>query len=946
MNQWPNNNSISNGHVTYGSASDPSMSFPQATQTINPAQFQNQPFLNGAARTASPAFHQPMFQTNQLVPSKRPRDDSIGTSPHQAHNAPPAPGSRSQTPGGPFPGYNPQANGATPFTSAPTPFQHLQTSNAATPSPTMQQMGFAPSAAAQRMSTASPSPFSPQHNSPGGPDRASRVGTPHDAQQNFMPNQAQGSGFTPQHFSQTMAGPMTINQMNMNQSPMPGMAAYQQQLQRMATSNAANGMSQGQMGGPLMPHNNATPQQRMGNPQGPDFLRGLQQFSVAKGCPIDQRPTICGRPVELGRIHMIIMKGGGSSRITKLQQWPTVANALQFPPQQIQQAAMELQQYWLSNVAAYEQMWIQQRQRSVQMQQQSPTREVPQQPSMNGHQRAPSDMSVQAQMNGMSKAPGMPPTRDLNELNNNQRRPPSRQLDLQQPNGVQNEVQAEAASKRPSTAVTAEPDPESESTMPSQKPIEDPFVPEVLTPSRDHGPINVDELFMLGQEVVQLKPITPSLRDLGVIDIHALTMMIKSGMHGETRTALDTLITLSSEPSLQIHLRECDDLMDSLIDCAQAELDFLAEHASEVSDEVSLLSYEELVRLCHIESKTIQQIPEFGSLDYDLDRAADKLICITTLIRNFSFYEPNFEVLGQSEVLQLLTRVIQNIGTKDNPLRNPRNTLDFMKDIIIYLSNLSQSLAIPSKQDALCLLHFLLCFAPNPPPVSGNDKSLAFAYYTPAIQRYLPPAVDSIAKLLARDEPNRVYFKAIFHADGRASTPYELLTRTFGLVISPVPHNAATLRPQVEARKPFLLQGLLAAEIIASLAPGTESSLTRTWLQSEDCWAGNVLKMASALSAQSSSRHAQNRHQHPQQRGPADDDPMAHGSVVTRAMATLKILANKSRSTDDDNSMSLGTKGVPTTAIIKKENLLGAMVQKDIDPTMLRLFCQYAGIED
>lgn len=918
------------------------MSFPQAAQTINPAQFQSQPFLNGAARTASPAFHQPMFHTNQIVPSKRTRDDSIGASPRQLHNALPAPGSRSQTPGGPFPGYNPQVNGATPFTSAPSPFQHLQTSNAATPSPTIQQMGFPSGAAAQRMSTASPSPFSPQHNSPGTVERGSRVGTPHDAQQNFMPGQVQNPGFTPQHFAQGVAGQMTVNQMNMNQSSMPQMAAYQQQLQRMATQNAANGMSQGQMGGPPMAQN-ATPQRRMGSTPGPDFLQGLQQFSAAKGRPIDTRPPICGRQVDIGRIHMIVMKGGGSNKITKMGQWAHVANALQFPPPQIHQAALEIQQYWLTNVSAYEQMWIQNRQRSVQMQpqSQSPTRDSQQQPPTNGHQRAPSDLT-QTQMNGMPKSTSITPTKDPNDLTIDQRRPSSRQLDLQQPNGSETDGQPDSAQKRPSTAVKPESEPEL--TMPLQKPIEDPFVPEVLDPSRHHGPINVDELFMLGQELVQLKPTTPNLRELGVIDVHALTMMIKSGMHGETRTALDTLITLSSEPSLQIHLRECDDLMDSLIDCAQAELDFLAENASEVSDEVSLLSYEELVRLCHIESKTVQHIPEFGSLDYDLDRAADKLICITTLIRNFSFYEPNFETLGQPEVLQLLTRVIQNIGTKDNPLRTPRNTLDFMKDIIIYLSNLSQSLAIPSKQDALCLLHFLLCFAPNPPPISADGDNVAFASYTPAIQRYLPPAVDSIAKLLARDEPNRVYFKAIFHADARASIPYELLTRTFGLVIAPVPHSAATLRAQVETRKPFLLQGLLAAEIVASLAPGTESPLARMWLQSEDCWAGNVLKMASALSAQSTSRHAQNRHQHPQQRPPVDEDPMAHGSIVTRAMATLRILANKSRSADDDITTS--AKGVPSTAIMKKENLLGAMVQKDIDPSMLRLFCQYAGIED
>ena len=952
MNQWLNDlNPIANGHATHGHTPDLPMSFPQQPQTINPAQFQNQAFLNGGGRTASPAFHQPMYQTNQVIPSKRSREDSLGTSPRPSHNAPP--GSRSQTPSqGPFPGYNPQANGAPAFTSAPAPFSHLQTSNNATPSPTMQQMGFAPGNPGQRVSTASPSPFSPQHSmpsaSPGGPvsDRG-RMGTPHDASQPGM----QYPGMTPQQFSQGTMPPMGMGQMGMGQRQMPpgpmnpAQQIYQNQLKQMQLQ-AQNGIPsapQGQMNG-MMPGPQDSTQQLKNTPQ--DFFRNLQQFANAKGRPIDMRPHVCGRQVDALRLYQAIMRLGGSNRVAKMGQWPVVAQAMQlFPPQQIQQAAMEIQQYWMTNVTAFEQMWIQ-KQRQAQMG--SPTREA-QTPS--NHQRAPSDM-MQRQVNGQAQhtvqhANGISPTKEQNDPTpTHQRQSLSRQLDPSQLNGMLPEAQTETPQKRPLSAVKAEPEPQPESTMPVQKPIEDPFVPEVMSPSRHHGPINVEEMFALGQQLIEIQPTVPSLRELGVIDIHALTMAVKSGMHAETRNALDTLITLSSEPSLQIQLDLCDDLMETLVDCAQVEVDFLADHASEVSDEISLPSYEELVRSSHVEAKTVQTIPTFGSLDYDLDRSADRLICITTLIRNFSFYEPNFATLGQVEVVQLLTRVVQHIGTKDMPLRNSRNTLDFMKDIIIYLSNLSSSLHLPSKQDALCLLHFLLSFAPTPPPISSVSEKIAFSLYSPSIHKYLPPAVDSLAKLLARDEPNRMYFKAIFHADGRAAIPYELLTRTFGLVIAPIPHSGTGLRAQIEARKPFLLQGMLAAEILASLAPGSENPLARSWLQSEDCFAGNMLKMASALSVQPQS--ASSSRQPPNSRNPPhrghDDDPTAHGSIVSRAMAILRILVNKSRITDAEGDTSISA--VPVTAVIKKENLLGAMIQKDIDANMLRLVCQYAGVED
>ncbi len=108
---------------------------------------------------------------------------------------------------------------------------------------------------------------------------------------------------------------------------------------------------------------------------------------------------------------------------------------------------------------------------------------------------------------------------------------------------------------------------------------------------------------------------------------------------------------------------------------------------------------------------------------------------------------------------------------------------------------------------------------------------LFFTPYEPSLQPYLSHAVDALAKLLARDVPNRTYYKVLLAADPSAATPpgpYELLTRTFALAICVVPEQFRDSRPNVlipliEARKPLLMQGLLAADILASLAPNYES---------------------------------------------------------------------------------------------------------------------------
>lgn len=953
---------------------DGSMAFLQPPQTINPAQFQNPAFLNGAARTASPAFHNPVYQTNPVIPSKRARDDSVGESPRQVTGG--LPGSRSQTPGqGPYPGYNPQGNGAPPVSNAPTPFPHLQQpSSNATPSPTVQQISqFNQPGGNQRVATASPSPFSPQqhgghHASPGLSDHASRVGTPHDNPHNFGPNGGFPAGYNQSQFGQHMSNGMP--QMGMNpQATMaphhPGMSAaqrnYQLQLQAQArqmqaqTMRGANGMQSnpGQPGpNPQMPQGPPGGFQppKPSNPE--EFIRGLQTFMAARGRPVDLNPVICGRPLQLLRLYAAVVKNGGSQRISKLNQWGSVAQQFGFPPPQQMQAAQELQAYWMNNLGPYEAAWqmSQQKQRmaaqaAIQNQNQpqmSPSREVhPHQDS--GHQRAPS-MNGQAgpQMQQTPPSALVPPhnqgQQDLVAAAPPQNRQSmSRQVDPQQVTAMQAQVQT--PQKRPSTAAKSVV-PEPEADRPLSKPIQDPFKPDVLPHSHFHGPINVDEMFIIGQHIVEAKPVVPTVREMGIIDIHALTMAIKSGIHAETRLALDTLVTLSTEPALQLSLVECEDLMDALLDCALDQVNFLSEHAAEVSDDMLIPSYEELVRACRLESESLQEAPEFGTVQYDLERAADRLICITTLMRNFSFYEANFGVLGQPEVIKLLGTAIRYLGTTEMFLRNNQNALDFMKDVVVYLSNLSTSLQLPGKEEAFCILHFLLAFAPMPRPTSTSSQKVSFTMYTPTLHKYMPSAVDSLAKLLARDEPNRMHYKAIFAADAHSNPPYELLTRSFGLAVSPVPATSSHTRTIIETRKPFLLQGMLAAEILAGLAPGSDHPLARSWLESEDGFACNLLRLVGILSADRTTQTAP-KHSQPHNRSNPEPDASGYGAIANRAIAVLKTLVQKARITDDD-----GATFVPLGVMPRKESLLGAMIQKDIDPGILRQLCIFAGLDE
>ena len=455
------------------------------------------------------------------------------------------------------------------------------------------------------------------------------------------------------------------------------------------------------------------------------------------------------------------------------------------------------------------------------------------------------------------------------------------------------------------------------------------------------GGVELDSLLKLGIALTQYKPDLPLVADLGAIDIHALTMSLQCGIHAEVRLALDTLVSLSVENRLNLDLRACEELVETLVDCAEVQVELLAESAAEVSDVMLVNSYEDVVRGCRCEQELLQDIPAFGSPEYDLDRAVDRLICITTIMRNLSFYEPNHPLLADELVIKFLCVVIRYLGTRNMLLRTNQNTLDFMKDVIIFLSNLAQAIELPGREQALCLLHFLLAFAPCPPPnMSGSDR-VTFSPYDPAIHRYLPPAVDSLAKLLARDEPNRTHYKTIFASDVSSSPPFDLLSKTFALAIAAIPDDKqdtkrGNLVPVVEARKPFLMQGILAAEILSNLAPGFETGLAKSWLTSDDGFAQNLSRLIFSLCLEASP-------QVPHQRAQAapkgvEDEALLH--ITLGGIAVLRRLAEKCRDPEDPKSR------IPLTGMLTKESLLGAL--KIVQPRLqvvLKQLCAYAGLD-
>ena len=1016
MPAWLNDvSSVSNNdNGTFNPSVDPTMAYMQTptSATFDFNQFQNsqlqQRMQNGNVRNGSPAYLNPAYQTQPIVPSKRPRprEEMYSASPRQASGA--LPSSRSQTPQqSPYSNVHGSVNGGQSI-QTPTPYQHLQhgVSNNTSPSPILQDQSYNSQAIPQRMQTASPSPFSPigpnygSQVSPPQSDYGSRVDTPQNGTHHYAQSMSHGGGpnqyFTPPPGSVSngapSGGPSSYAQSNPHLQRMYDMRQQQLFRQPSVVNNAAQPRLQGSSLNPLAnPSSNYGSYQQAARAQqlqqaasrpvnSEQFVKGLAQFMQRSNQPWNTNPLVGGRPISLQQLCQVVMRYGGSRRATATGQWQAIAASLQFPQVQLPNAGHELQSYWAANISMYETEFFLQRQRALNgqipishRQQGSDTSSIPDQfspvkPLNSNHQDQPPMLHARRQS---QQADYQTPVKQMTPQQKDMRLPltngfsaphqvatPSQQHPtygvpqsvlslppqvtpphIQQPNYP---IATSTATKKESYSGSSHsnvshPDP----VMPRKAPMGPHFLPKFqpLEKGKDgvesHGGIQVSSYKDVVDQLLAFKPNLPGVMELGVIDIRALTMSLRSGIHAEVRVALDTLATLSFD-RVSPELENCEDLVETLIDCADDQLDILAENAAEVSDVMLISPYEEIVRGCRCEIEALQDVPVFGTLDYDLDRSAERLICVTTILRNFSFFEANHPLLADPIVVRFMTTVIRYLGTRNMLLRTHRNTLDITKDIITYLSNLSHKIDLPGREEASCMLHFLLSFAPSPPPTIPGIEDIMFSSYNPSIHRYLPPAVDSLAKLLARDDPNRTFYKSIFAADGASSPPYDLLTRTFALAIAPIPEPGKELMAVVKVRQPYLSQGMLAAEIIVALIPGPEHALARSWLNSQDGFAMNLLQLVSRLSVE----RVPASHRHPPTGRPGDAEPPDYDMITHRGIAVLRRLAEKAK------DIGAPMDGPPLTILTRKDTLLEALMAPNVDSNMVRQLCAYAGLEN
>lgn len=716
------------------------------------------------------------------------------------------------------------------------------------------------------------------------------------------------------------------------------------------------------------------------------FLNSLRNFHSARGQQLEPHPTVRGQPMAYYSIFNVVTKMGIlMTNATYYDNWTFVAAQLGLPQAQQQAAAEELKALFHRSLFDFVKEWYQRRrQQQQQSQQGSPTSSAfgqqagqmsppnsarafgsPQQSQMESgqpfsqQQLDPSEAAVDEQPPA-GLAHGMPPattpgaqhqqkTPDAAEASKRQsldaeedfRRSvsgaPSRGFDAEAQEASQTEQHQDAhgdgaVKLEPSDTVENNLDPEN--YLPRRREVKDPY----------HGGLPIDVIAELGESLAQQKPGMPIVEEMGAIDMHSLTMSIQSGMHGEIRYALDHLVSLSNESRLALDLSDCQGLLEALFDCGEDQLDFLAEHCFKRVDGIEYPRFERLARKAIAETQSLGAPAPFASENYELEHSVDRLIAITTILRNFSIPDSknNHDMLTVESSANFIATAIRRVGQSQNMLLTARNLLDFMKDMITLLSNISHRLELLSQDDALAVLHLLIAFAPEHSPSLTSDAkaeaALNFQSYDPKRHQYLPSAIDSFAKLLARYDPNRNFYKAVFTEDRATSVQDMLLTRAFALAIAPVPDRQTSIaNPQdllriSQERNPFFSQGMLAGDMLTTMLASGTDPLAQSWLSSVDGWAPSLLNLLMRLAVE------KDIHQRRDQHGRIAEYDAGGCSVITqRGLSMLRRLAEKV-----DRSMADG--GL-TPVAPSRLRVLSAMLSPHFEIGSLRVVSGFAGLD-
>jgi len=335
--------------------------------------------------------------------------------------------------------------------------------------------------------------------------------------------------------------------------------------------------------------------------------------------------------------------------------------------------------------------------------------------------------------------------------------------------------------------------------------------------------------------------------DLGLVDLHSLTMALRSRLAGEVTFALNSLTLISlamrtdaREPgTVPFPLAQCGGLVDELFELME-EVAFGVQEERDDDDEQeegeeekaaeggAKVHYRELFRLISQEELEVKGGPSTRELVARRVEGscplggAETLLALTNVVRNVSMAEDNARLLAtHSKAVEVLVRVASlplkrdsptggNVGpaSKVDPLRvSAADSMVLRKDVIETLANLALDIKLAQqfKQTSrrlFGLLEFFLAEADHQDQLyfdlAGAPSVVAKMVQPPAARNshYLDLGLAAFARVAALDENRYVIaelateaelyslFETLIHLLPVTEADFQLVTSEPGLVFA------------------------------------------------------------------------------------------------------------------------------------------------------------------
>lgn len=233
------------------------------------------------------------------------------------------------------------------------------------------------------------------------------------------------------------------------------------------------------------------------------------------------------------------------------------------------------------------------------------------------------------------------------------------------------------------------------------------------------------------------------------MDVHALTMSLKSEMKLEVSNALNILTVLTSNRGVSLSMRHCDDLLDVLLDYLEQDLvgtnsrydpqqTNKKEHSAAITAEKDR-TYGELFEMSLDEMKSLIPSLEKTTSDVWLSNR-ERCLCIINIIRNLSFMPENQEYFGRhkrlTDILAFVLTTDVSVVDHDETTRTKEldvghqldsdqpawyvgirhmDTLDYRKSALLIFSNIVVFLKLASASSAFIFIKLTNDFLSNGP---------------------------------------------------------------------------------------------------------------------------------------------------------------------------------------------------------------------------------------